>query len=178
MCRPKGIGMPRPVKQRVAAPEQLNVIIKLKGSAGQCAPCSPEKHPVPKSVLSPQRQQQAAASELANAMELSVREELRLADTLEEGVEMLRKLIDERAELKSECPQPESLGAMLRADQKALEHEHNLHLAEINAHWYRVSALESKIAWIEQKEKVSALKISRLERKLRLAKRTECVDSE
>ena len=111
-------------------------------------------------------------------MELSVREELRLADTLEKGVEMLRKLIDERAELKSECPQPESLGAMLRADQKALEHEHNLHMAEINAHWYRVSALESKIAWMEQKEKVSALKISRLERKLRLAKRTECVDSE
>ena len=173
--------MPRAVKQRVAAPEQLNVIIKLKGYAGQCAPCSPEKHPVPKSVLSPQRQQQAAASELANAMELSVREELRLADTLEKGVEMLRKLIDERAEQKSECPQPESLGAiraMLRADQKALEHEHNLHLAEINAHWYRVSALESKIAWMEQKEKVSALKISRLERKLRLAKRTECVDSE
>ena len=93
MCRPKGIGMPRPSKQRVAVPEPLNVIVKLRGSAGQCAPCSPEKHPVPKSVLSPQRQQQAAASELANAMELSVREELRLADTLEEGVEMLRKLI-------------------------------------------------------------------------------------
>ena len=53
-------------------------------------------------------------------MELSVREELRLADTLEKGVEMLRKLIDERAELKSECPQPESLGARLWADQKAL----------------------------------------------------------
>ena len=170
--------MPRPSKQRVAVPEPLNVIVKLRGSAGQCAPCSPEKHPVPKSVLSPQRQQQAAASELANAMEVSVREELRLADTLEKGVEMLRKLIDERAELKSECPQPESLGALLRADQKALEHEHNLHMAEINAHWYRVSALESKIAWMEQKEKVSALKISRLERKLRLAKRTECVDSE
>ena len=92
-----------------SAAELLNVIIKLKGSAGQCAPCSPEKHPVPKSVLSPQRQQQAAASELANAMEHSVREELRLADTLEKGVEMLRKLIDERAELKSECTQPESL---------------------------------------------------------------------
>ena len=107
MCRPKGIGMPRAVKQRVEAPEQLNVIIKLKGSAGQCAPCSPEKHPVLKSMLSPQRQQQAAASELANAMELSVREKLRLADALEEGVEMLRKLIDERAELKSECPEPE-----------------------------------------------------------------------
>ena len=42
---------------------------------------SPEKSSVPKSVLSPQRQQQAEASELANAMELSVREELRLADT-------------------------------------------------------------------------------------------------
>ena len=111
---------------------------------------------------------------------LSVRDELKLADALEEGVEMLRELIDERAEQKSECPQPESLGAiraMLRADQKALEHEHNLHLAEVNAHWYRVSALESKIAWMEQKE-VSALKISRLERKLCLAKRTECVDSE
>ena len=133
---------------------------------------------MPKLVLSPQRQQQAAASEPANAMELSVREKLRLADTLEEGVEMLRKLIDERAELKSELPQPESLGARLWADQKALEHEHNLHLAEINAHWHRVSALESKIAWMEQKEKVSALKINRLERKLRLAKRTECVDSE
>ena len=118
---------------------------------------------MPKSVLSPQRQQQAAASELANAMEHSVREELRLADTLEKGVEMLRKLIDERAELKSECPQPKLLGARLRADQKALEHEHNLHLAEINAHWHRVSALESKIAWMEQKEKVSALKMSKNE---------------
>ena len=61
---------------------------------------------MPKSVLSPQRQQQAAASELANAMELSVRERLRLADTLEEGAEMLRKLIDESIELKSELPQP------------------------------------------------------------------------
>ena len=60
-------------------------------------------------MLSPQRQQQAAANELAYAMELSVREELRLADTLEKGVEMLRQLIDERAEQKSECAQPESL---------------------------------------------------------------------
>ena len=49
---------------------------------------------------------------------------------------------------------------------------------ELDAHYHRVDALETKIAWMEQKEKVSALKISRLERKLRLAKRTECVDSE
>ena len=49
-------------------------------------------------------------------MELSVREKLRLADTLEEGVELLGKLIDESAELKSKCPQPnpKSFPAMLR----------------------------------------------------------------
>ena len=91
---------------------------------------------------------------------------------------MLRKLVDESAELKSQLPQPKSVDARLRAHLKALEHKHQWHVAELGAHSHRVSALESKIAWMEQKEKVSALKISRLERKLRLAKRTECVDSE